>query len=51
MAAEKRTFDVVVVDPAKLAGVRAEISRALKTYDDINRLAMQVVRPGGILLS
>lgn len=43
--------DLIVVDPAKLAGVREEIPRALKTYNDINRLAMEALRPGGLLLS
>ena len=51
MISEKRKADIVVVDPAKLAGVKAEIPRALKTYNDINALAMQAVKPGGILLS
>jgi len=49
--AEKQSADVVIVDPSKLAGVKAEIPRALKTYDDLNRLAMQVVRPGGIIVT
>lgn len=43
--------DVVVLDPAKLAGCSEEIGRAHRTYGDINRLGMQVVRPGGILLT
>ena len=43
--------DMVIVDPAKLAAVRDEIPRALKTYNDINRLAMEAVRPGGIIVS
>ena len=41
----------MVVDPAKLAAVKDELPRALKTYDDINRLAIERVRPGGILVS
>ncbi len=45
------TADVIIVDPAKLAAVRDEIPRALKTYNDINRLAMSAVRPGGVLVS
>jgi 23S rRNA (cytosine1962-C5)-methyltransferase len=49
---EKREqADLVIVDPAKLAGVKEEISRALKTYNDINRLAMETVRHGGILVT
>jgi len=43
--------DMVVVDPAKLAAVKDEIPRALKTYGDVNRLAMQAVKPGGVLLT
>ncbi|NUO10039.1 MAG: class I SAM-dependent rRNA methyltransferase [Candidatus Brocadia sp.] len=43
--------DVVVLDPSKLAGCTEEIKRAHRTYGDINRLGMQVIRPGGILLT
>ncbi len=43
--------DVVILDPAKLAGCVDEIKRAHRTYGDVNRLGMQVVRPGGILLT
>lgn len=43
--------DVVILDPAKLAGCTEEIKRAHRTYGDINRLGMQVIRPGGILLT
>jgi len=50
-AASGESADLVIVDPAKLAGVRDELPRALKTYDDINRLALGCVRPGGILVS
>ncbi len=51
MEAEDRQADLVIVDPAKLALVREEIPRALRTYNDINRLAMGRVRTGGILVS
>lgn len=43
--------DVVVLDPSKLAGCTEEIKRAHRTYGDINRLGMQIIRPGGILLT
>ena len=46
-----RTADIVILDPAKLAGVRDEIPRAKRTYDDLNRLAMKTVAPGGVLLT
>lgn len=44
-------FDVVVLDPAKLTRDREELDLALKKYYDMNRLAMQAVAPGGILLT
>lgn len=47
----KQQADLVIVDPAKLALVREEIPRALRTYNDINRLAMGRLRTGGILVS
>ena len=43
--------DIVILDPAKLAGCTEEINRAHRTYGDINKLGMQVVSPGGILLT
>jgi len=45
------TFDVVILDPAKLTRDREQVIAALKKYNDMNKLAMQVVRPGGILLT
>jgi 23S rRNA (cytosine1962-C5)-methyltransferase len=46
-----RQFDVVVLDPPKLIRSRDEIDEGTRKYFDLNRLAMQLVRPGGILLS
>ncbi len=46
-----QTWDVVILDPAKQTRDRDEIGVALKKYLDMNRLAMQVVKPGGILLT
>ncbi|OOP56732.1 MAG: hypothetical protein AYP45_07450 [Candidatus Brocadia carolinensis] len=43
--------DIVILDPAKLAGCVDEIKRAHRTYGDINRFGMQVIKPGGILLT
>ena len=43
--------DIVILDPSKLAGCVDEIKRAHRTYGDVNRLGMQAVRPGGILLT
>ena len=46
-----RQFDAVVLDPPKLATYRGECEDALRKYNDFNALAMQVVRPGGVLLT
>ena len=51
MTSKGMQTDVVILDPAKLAGCTDEIARAHRTYGDINRLGMQVVKPGGILLT
>jgi 23S rRNA (cytosine1962-C5)-methyltransferase len=44
-------FDVVVLDPSKQTRDRDSVPMALKRYYDMNRLALQAVVPGGILLS
>jgi 23S rRNA (cytosine1962-C5)-methyltransferase len=46
-----RTFDVVVLDPHKLAVGRGEVDQALRSYRDMNRLAFEVVAPGGLLFT
>jgi 23S rRNA (cytosine1962-C5)-methyltransferase len=47
----KERFDVVVLDPAKLTRDRDDVLGALKKYTDMNRLALQVVSPGGVFLT
>jgi 23S rRNA (cytosine1962-C5)-methyltransferase len=42
-------FDVIVLDPPKFAQSHAHIDRATRGYKDINLIAMQLLRPGGIL--
>jgi 23S rRNA (cytosine1962-C5)-methyltransferase len=49
--ARQQFFDVVVLDPAKQTRDRELIDDALKQYLDMNRLAMQVVAPGGVYLT
>ncbi len=44
-------FDVVVVDPPKLAPSRKIFDKAEKKYVNINALAMQLVKPGGVLMT
>ncbi|QOJ02535.1 MAG: class I SAM-dependent rRNA methyltransferase [Planctomycetia bacterium] len=51
LIANGKKFDVVVCDPPKLARSREELDDALRKYYDLNGLSMQVVAPGGILLT
>jgi 23S rRNA (cytosine1962-C5)-methyltransferase len=46
---EGQTFDVIVLDPPKFAANAAQVERASRGYKDINLLAMQLLRPGGVL--
>ncbi len=46
-----RKFDVVVLDPPKLIRSRAEIEEGTRKHFAMNRLAMRLVKPGGLLLS
>ena len=41
-------FDVVILDPAKMTRDREQVIPALKKYLDMNKLAMSVVKPGGL---
>jgi len=42
-------YDVVILDPAKMTRDREQVIAALKKYLDMNRLALGVVKPGGLL--
>lgn len=46
-----KQFDVVVLDPPKLIRNRAELEEGTRKHFDLNRLAMQLVRPGGLMLT
>ncbi len=41
-------FDLVILDPAKMTRDREQVIPALKKYLDMNRLALGVVKPGGL---
>lgn len=42
-------FDAIILDPPKFAQSGGQVERALRGYKDINLLAMQLSKPGGIL--
>ncbi|MGR5212540.1 class I SAM-dependent methyltransferase [Vibrio rotiferianus] len=44
-------FDVVIMDPPKFAESKAQLNGACRGYKDINMLAMQILQPGGTLLT
>lgn len=46
-----RQFGVVVLDPPKLIRNRREIDEGTRKHLDLNRLALQLVAPGGLLLT
>ena len=50
LAAGQR-FDAIVLDPPKFAPTAASAERAARAYKDINRLALMLLSPGGLLLS
>jgi 23S rRNA (cytosine1962-C5)-methyltransferase len=50
-AAARESWDVVVCDPPAFARKRGDLRRAARGYQDVNRLAMSLVRPGGWLLT
>ena len=45
------TFDAIVLDPPKLAPTAAHAERAARAYKDINRLALMLLTPGGVLFT
>jgi 23S rRNA (cytosine1962-C5)-methyltransferase len=44
-------FDAIVLDPPKFAPTVAHAERAARAYKDINRLALGLLEPGGVLFT
>ncbi|MCA9171392.1 MAG: class I SAM-dependent rRNA methyltransferase [Planctomycetales bacterium] len=51
MINQGRLYDVVILDPPKLIRTRAEIEEGTRKHFALNCLAMQLVAPGGVLLT
>lgn len=51
MARSEKEFDLVIVDPPSFAKSAKEVPGALAAYRKINKLALPLVAPGGILLA
>jgi len=48
---ERRTFELIVLDPPKFAESASQIQKASRGYKDINLLAMKLLNPRGILFT
>ena len=46
-----RRFDIIVLDPPKLAPTAAHAEKASRTYKDANLLAFKLLNPGGVLMT
>jgi len=48
---EGKSYDAIVLDPPKFAPTAAHAERAARAYKDINRLALKLLAPGGLLFT
>ena len=48
---DKQTFDNIVLDPPRMAGHRSQINSALRAYHRLNLSAVNLLRPGGTLVT
>ena len=46
---EGQRFDIAILDPPKFASSQGQVMAASRGYKDVNLLAMQLLRPGGLL--
>jgi len=46
---ERRSFDLIVLDPPKFAPTAAHAERAARAYKDVNLWALKLLAPGGFL--
>ena len=51
MAGQGTVFDAVILDPPRMARTRGGMDRAITGYSRLNQLALQVLKPGGILVT
>jgi 23S rRNA (cytosine1962-C5)-methyltransferase len=50
-AAARRSFDTIVLDPPAFAKSRGHLDAAARAYKDLNRRALSLLAPGGVLVS
>jgi 23S rRNA (cytosine1962-C5)-methyltransferase len=48
---QARQFDLIILDPPKLAPTAHHVEKASRAYKDINLLGFKLLRPGGMLMT
>ncbi|MCX7604793.1 MAG: class I SAM-dependent rRNA methyltransferase [Bryobacteraceae bacterium] len=51
LAAARRQFDWIVIDPPAFAKSRANLEAAMRGYRDLNYKALKILAPGGVLVT
>ena len=46
-----RQYDLILLDPPKLASTEAQVDKASRAYKDLNLLAVKLLAPGGVLMT
>jgi len=45
----RQSFDLIILDPPKLAPTKGQAAKAARAYKDLNLFALKLLRPGGLL--
>jgi 23S rRNA (cytosine1962-C5)-methyltransferase len=48
---QAKSFDLIILDPPKLAPTTHHVEKASRAYKDINLLGFKLLRPGGLLMT
>jgi 23S rRNA (cytosine1962-C5)-methyltransferase len=51
LARAREKYDVIILDPPSLARTRKQVAGAMRGYIHINKVAMGLLKPGGILVT
>lgn len=51
MRDRRASYDLIILDPPKLAASAKQVDRATRAYKDLNLLALKLLRPGAVLLT
>ena len=46
-----KQYDLIILDPPKLAQTEAQVARATRAYKDLNLLGAKLLAPGGLLMT